>query len=104
MLKALTPALVGGHLRVTRPGGGLYLWAQLRSGMSSRALLQDARATGVAFVAGEVFYPDRGGGGELRLCFSSLPPEQSSVGIGRLVECIEHLGAGQPSLGSVPIA
>jgi len=78
--------LPAGALRLARPLGGLYFWGRLRPGLRAREVLTRALAVGVAFVAGEVFYPDEGGGAsELRLCFTSVARE-------RIVEGVERLG------------
>lgn len=79
--------LPAGQLRLTTPAGGLYSWARV-PGMHDTAVLSErARAANVAFVPGGVFYPDEGGGQELRLCFSSVTPEQADAGIARLAAC-----------------
>jgi DNA-binding transcriptional MocR family regulator len=103
MLRSLAKDMPSGLLRAARPEGGLYLWAQLRRGVTARALLQDARQAGVAFVAGEVFYPDAAGAGQLRLCFSSLPPERGAEGVSRLAACARRLASPRHAVGSVPI-
>src|SRR5262245_33907157 len=63
-----------GALRFARPQGGLYLWCRVNAGLNSRALLDRALASGIAFVPGHAFYPDPAGDSELRLCFSSVLP------------------------------
>lgn len=75
-------------LSLTVPSGGLYSWARLPATHDSAVLSDRARAAGVAFVRGGVFYPDEGGSRELRLCFSSVTPEQCESGIARLAECL----------------
>ena len=77
-----------GVLRFARPHGGLYLWCRLAAGISSRALLDRALAAGVAFVAGDAFYPDPTGESELRLCFSSVMPATIDDAIRRLAGCL----------------
>jgi 2-aminoadipate transaminase len=75
-------------LRFTRPQGGLYLWCRLSSGISSRALLDRALGAGVAFIAGDAFYPDPAGESELRLCFSSVMPTTMEDAVRRFSSCL----------------
>lgn len=65
-------------------------------------MLAAARA-GVAFVAGEHFYPDPAGTHELRLCFTGVVPARIEEGVRRLGALIEQRtpsleqnGGGQP--------
>ena len=87
--------------RWSRPSGGLYLWGRLATGLDARRLLQQSIARGVTFVAGPSFYPDQGGTGELRVCFTSVPPAEAATGIRALGACLRAL---QPRPGdSVPV-
>src|SRR4051795_11559592 len=88
MIAALQRAVPLGALRFTRPHGGLYLWCRLVQGVSSRALLDSALAAGVAFIAGDAFYPDPAGESELRLCFSSVMPSTIEDAVRRLASCL----------------
>ncbi|MCL4846359.1 MAG: PLP-dependent aminotransferase family protein [Acidobacteria bacterium] len=100
VLEACRRHLPAGHLRLTRPLGGLYLWGQLRLGLRARDVLTRALADGVAFVAGEVFYPDEdGGAGELRLCFTSVARARIDEGIERLARAL----AASRAQASVPL-
>jgi 2-aminoadipate transaminase len=84
MVAAIQKHVPAGALRFTRPHGGLYLWCRLSSGSSSRVLLDRALAAGVAFIAGDAFYPDPAGQSELRLCFSSVMPDTVNDAVSRL--------------------
>ncbi|HXW03650.1 MAG TPA: PLP-dependent aminotransferase family protein [Vicinamibacterales bacterium] len=84
MLGALQRHVPSGALRFARPQGGLYLWCRVGGGISSRALLDRAVNAGVAFVAGQAFYPDPAGDAELRLCFSSVLPAAVDEAVKRL--------------------
>jgi DNA-binding transcriptional MocR family regulator len=84
MLASIERHVPTGVLRVARPQGGLYLWCRLAPGISSRALLDQALAAGVAFVPGHAFYSDPAGDSELRLCFSSVPPGTIDDAVQRL--------------------
>ena len=88
MVAALQRHVPPGALRFTRPQGGLYLWCRLARGVSSRALLDRALAAGVAFIAGDAFYPDPTGESELRLCFSSVNPSTIDEAVKRLAGCL----------------
>ena len=68
----------------TRPEGGMFLWATLPDGLSSRALFDRAIAEQVAFVPGTPFATDGGGDNALRLNFSNAAPERIEEGIRRL--------------------
>ena len=88
MVAAVQRHISPGVLRFTRPQGGLYLWCRLSGGISSRALLERTLAAGVAFIAGDAFYPDPTGESELRLCFSSVNPATIDDAIRRLAGCL----------------
>ena len=88
MIAALQRHMPPGALRFARPQGGLYLWCRLGPGISSRALLDRALAAGVAFIAGDAFYPDPAGESELRLCFSSVMPSTIEEAVRRLASCL----------------
>ena len=88
MIAAIQRHVPAGALRFGRPQGGLYLWCRVPSGVSARALLDDALAAGVAFVPGHAFYPDPAGEQELRLCFSSVMPTAIEDAVRRLAGCL----------------
>jgi DNA-binding transcriptional MocR family regulator len=82
-----------GALRFERPQGGIYFWCRLSLGVRARDLLQHALSSGVAFVAGEAFYPDPAGVHEMRLCFSSVTPPELDEGIRKLAESVAKTAA-----------
>ena len=88
MVAAIQRHVPSGTLRFARPHGGLYLWCRLVPGVSSRALLDTALTAGVAFIAGDAFYPDPAGESELRLCFSSVMPATIEDAVRRLSSCL----------------
>jgi 2-aminoadipate transaminase len=90
MIAAIARYVPAGALRFARPQGGLYLWCRLAGGVSSRALLDRALSAGVAFIAGHAFYPDPAGESELRLCFSSVPPDATDEAVKRLAGCLRE--------------
>jgi DNA-binding transcriptional MocR family regulator len=94
MLAAIQRHVPAGALRFARPQGGLYLWCRLAPGVSSRALLDRALAAGVAFVAGQAFYPDPAGESDLRICFSSVLPNEIDDAVKRLAASLAGMSNG----------
>src|SRR5262249_34247594 len=84
-------------LSFTRPQGGAYLWCRLGSGLTTARLLPQARAMGMVFASGEVFYYDEAGAHHLRLCFTSRPPDQLEEGAKRFAKALETCCASAPS-------
>ncbi|MDQ6673041.1 MAG: PLP-dependent aminotransferase family protein [Chloroflexota bacterium] len=74
----------------TRPAGGLFVWAELPSGIDTRELLIDALQDKVAFVPGQGFHPDLSGSNTMRLNFSNVPPDQLREGVRRLGIAIQR--------------
>jgi 2-aminoadipate transaminase len=73
------------------PGGGFFVWVTLPDGISAVELLPFAAKRGVAFLAGEWFYPGYVSAdaiSNLRLNFSTLPEEKIEEGLRRLGEAI----------------
>jgi DNA-binding transcriptional MocR family regulator len=101
MLAALRRYLSAGSLTCRPATGGLYLWCRLAPGLDARDLFQAATAAGVAFVAGDHFYPDGAGANELRLCFSSVAPPRIDEGVRRLGEIIGDFGRMTPHVNGV---
>ncbi len=80
MLDAMGSSFPGG-VRWTRPKGGLTLWVSGEDGLDSLELLQRARAAGVEFTPGVVFYPTGGGHGSFRLSYIRETRERIERGI-----------------------
>ena len=88
----------------TRPGGGLFVWAELERHIDTRELLLDAIQDKVAFVPGQGFHPDRSGTNTMRLNFSNVPPDQLREGIRRLGHAIQRrMARSEPLDRSVSI-
>jgi 2-aminoadipate transaminase len=88
----------------TRPGGGLFVWAELPPHVDTRELLLEAIQAKVAFVPGQGFHPDSSGTNTMRLNFSNVPPDQLREGIRRLGHAIRRrLGANVASERGVGI-
>jgi len=90
MLEAIETEMPEG-VRVTRPAGGLFLWAELPEGVDARDLLSRCVARNVAFVPGEAFYPNGGHTNTLRLNFSNMPPERIAEGIRRIAGALSEI-------------
>jgi len=82
MLAALDRELPG--VRITRPDGGYFLWAEL-DGVDAGELLLRAEAAGVTFVKGTDFGGDLG---SLRLAYSFVSPDEIADGVARLAAAI----------------
>jgi 2-aminoadipate transaminase len=77
----------------TRPEGGMFLWVTLPENMSSLELFNRAIAMKVAFVPGQAFYADGGGGNTMRLNYSNSDNERIAEGITRLAKAITNKAA-----------
>ena len=77
-------------VHVTRPDGGMFLWARLPGGASAMELLDRAVERKVAFVPGIPFYADGGGTDCLRLNFSNASVADIAQGIERLGACLRE--------------
>jgi len=80
-------------LSFTRPQGGMYIWCRLGRGLTTAQLLPRAKAAGMVFASGEVFYCDEAGAHHLRLCFSGRPAEQLEEGGKRFAKALEACSA-----------
>lgn len=83
MIETMEQVLPAG-VNFTRPGGGLFLWAELPPELNARALLALSLKRQVAFVPGGAFFPNGGHENTLRLNFSAMPEERIEEGVRRL--------------------
>jgi len=74
------------------PEGGYFLWLDLAEGTDTVALLAEAKADGVSFVAGPDFMIE-GGANSLRLSFAPVPADQAAEGVRRIAAALERLRA-----------
>lgn len=72
----------------TRPEGGLFLFLTLPEGFDAVKFYDKALEAGVAYVAGEFFYPDRQGKNTMRLNFSFMSPERMTEGLKLLADLL----------------
>ncbi|CCO23894.1 PLP-dependent aminotransferase family protein [Maridesulfovibrio hydrothermalis] len=77
------------EVKVTRPEGGMFLWATLPESMSSMDLFDEAIKNKVAFVPGRPFYVDGSGENTFRLNFSNADEASIEEGIKRLGDGIK---------------
>jgi 2-aminoadipate transaminase len=78
------------------PSGGYFLWLDLAEGTDTAALLAEAKAEGVSFVAGPDFMIE-GGQNSLRLSFAPVPADRAAEGVRRIASALERLRAGSPA-------
>ena len=71
-------------VRLSRPGGGFFLWLDLPEGLDAAGMMPEAADHGVQFLPGGWFYPDRRPDPGLRLSFSNVPEEWLDEGAARL--------------------
>src|SRR5262249_3412659 len=93
------------ELRFAVPEGGLYLWCQLPGDVRAADVQQHALRESIVFLPGAPFYVDRGGAHELRLCYTSQPPEMAprvARTLAASIEACRRRPASTPSL--MPIA
>ncbi len=72
------------EVTVTRPDGGMFIWATLPPGLSSLDLFDLAIRENVAFVPGDPFYTGGGGSDSMRLNYSNSADDRIVEGITRL--------------------
>ncbi len=70
----------------TRPEGGYVLWATLPEAIDTLALLGAAKAAGVVYSPGQLFYPDGRRSSSLRLSVAQAEPAEIERGIRALGE------------------
>lgn len=79
------------EVTITRPDGGMFLWATLPRGFSTMDLFTIAIKENVAFVPGNPFYTDGCGSETMRLNFSNSDDERIVEGITRLSKAINRM-------------
>ena len=81
LLLSLLQTYMPEGVKWTRPEGGLFLFLTLPEGFDAVKFYDKALEAGVAYVAGEFFYPDRRGKNTMRLNFSFMSPERMTEGL-----------------------
>ncbi len=72
------------NVRLSRPGGGYYLWATAPREARARALLDESERRGASFLFGEAFYASSGGDHQFRLALTPVARDSISEGIRRI--------------------
>jgi len=88
LLLSLLQTYMPEGVKWTRPEGGLFLFLTLPEGFDAVKFYDKALDAGVAYVAGEFFYPDRRGKNTMRLNFSFMTPERITEGVSLLASLI----------------
>jgi DNA-binding transcriptional MocR family regulator len=88
MRSAIQQHMPAGALTYTSVNGGIFLWCRLHPTIDSEVVLLESDRAGVTYVRGDLFYADRAGAHELRLCFSSATADQIDEGIRRLAGAV----------------
>ena len=79
------------ELRLGRPEGGLYLWAELPPALPPLQLEAAAEAAGVAVRSGDAFMANGGSCRHIRLCFAAPAVGEISEGAARLGKVLRSL-------------
>jgi 2-aminoadipate transaminase len=91
----------GRHLpsgvRWTEPRGGFFSWLTLPDGLDAVEVARRAAAAGAAVVPGAPFFPDGGGGSNLRLAFSLVPDDRIDEGVRMLAQSLERTSGSAPA-------
>ena len=69
------------EVRITRPGGGMFIWLTLPAGLRSDELIHRTMARGVIFVPGNSFYTKGQGSQHIRLNFTNAEPAEIEKGV-----------------------
>lgn len=77
-----------GHVRYTKPQGGLFIWAELPEHLNAKSLLDKAIERKVAYVPGTHFCVGGGHENTLRLNFSNSTMEQIETGMNFLRDLV----------------
>lgn len=83
MEKALTKYMPK-EFSFTRVKGGMFIWGEFSVDINTLKMFPEAVKNNVAYVYGEVFYPDLSGHNTLRLNFSNATPDKIERGISAL--------------------
>lgn len=97
MLAALQRSMQLGEVSHAPVSGGIFLWCRLHPAIDGERLLLESAREGVAYAAGDLFYADRAGSQELRLCFSSTPASRIDAGVSRLATAFKAAKRRRPA-------
>ena len=88
MLSSMNKYLPAG-VKHTNPNGGLFIWMEIKEGLNTKEILQEALKENVAYVPGSSFFPNGGHQNFARLNFSCMGEEKIVEGIKRLGKVLE---------------
>lgn len=73
------------------PDGGLFTWVELPGGIDTEALLPEANAAGIHYIAGAGFFVERDGSGSnaMRVSFGNVTPEKIETAVQRLAALVK---------------
>ncbi len=74
----------------SNPDGGLFIWAKLARGLSTRQFLTFAEMQGVSFSPGDIFFLNGGNSEYIRLCFIQTEESVIEEGIKRLARAMRN--------------
>jgi DNA-binding transcriptional MocR family regulator len=75
----------------TRPMGGFFVSAELRTKVKAGRLIEEAQKAGLELTDGRGFFVDGGGDGFVRLPFCALNPDEIETGVKRLAGVVRSL-------------
>lgn len=79
-------------LSYRKPKGGVYLWVKLPEEISVSALVRETEKQGLAFIPGDVFFPEKNPGGNyIRLNYSYPTEDQIKKGMKILIESAQKI-------------
>ncbi|USS89161.1 PLP-dependent aminotransferase family protein [Fructilactobacillus cliffordii] len=77
----------------SQPEGGMFIWVEVPGNIDSDELAKRCLEANVAVVPGSAFYSGKAQPGTFRLNFSNMNDEQIKVGIKRIAQVLNDLGA-----------
>lgn len=90
LMLSLLEETMPGNVVWTRPEGGLFLFLTMPEGFDAVKFYDKALSAGVAYVAGEFFYPQRNVKNTMRLNFSFMDRERMNAGIRLLAALLKE--------------
>ncbi|MGY2803852.1 aminotransferase-like domain-containing protein [Bradyrhizobium sp. USDA 4506] len=81
-------------IKIRKPEGGYYLWAELPQNISADALAGLGATHGVRVIPGTIYFAVEPKTNYLRLCYSAVTPDQIEEGVKRLASAYSELRGG----------
>ena len=81
-----------GGTKWVHPDGGLFSWVELPGGIDTAALLPEANAAGIHYIAGSSFYVQGGnmGSNAMRVSFGNVTPEKIDIAVQQLASLVKN--------------